>query len=205
MSNNNEITKRAIALGLTPEEVSTSRMSDLERLLAARTSRSDPAAAPAPAHVAPVVARSDAPAQQKRSVMSVMHIPTILKSEHGLRTLYEDAADIGDRVRKLEQDRERRLEIIQTQTHILDVEDIRFIYDDVARIDAEFDEIANWLDAAAAAVREMLTLRRNLVELIDGPDTDLGRKFHVKNNKLDIVLSVFAVELSKIKSRKRMQ
>jgi hypothetical protein len=108
-------------------------------------------------------------------------------------------------VRKLEQDRERRLEIIQTQTHILDVEDIRFIYDDVARIDAEFDEIANWLDAAAAAVREMLTLRRNLVELIDGPDTDLGRKFHVKNNKLDIVLSVFAVELSKIKSRKRMQ
>lgn len=196
-----DITNRALALGLTPEEVSTTRISDIEKFLAAHkaASRSDRSAPPPPAPD-----RAAMPPAQERSVMSVLHIPTILKSKDGLCTLYEDASVIGERVRKLEQDRERRLEIIQTQTHILDVEDIRFIYDDVSRIDAEFDEIANWLQVAAAEIREMLTLRRNLVDLIDGPETDLGRKFHVKNNKLDIVLTVFAVELDKIKSRKRL-
>jgi hypothetical protein len=201
-----DIINQALAFGLTPEEVSISRMSDLEKLIAARSAASR-SAEPAPSRSAEPAPAPDraAPPAQKRSVMSVLHIPTILKSKDGLCTLYEDASVIGERVRKLEQDRERRLEIIQTQTHILDVEDIRFIYDDVSRIDAEFDEIANWLEVAAAAIREMLTLRRNLVDLIDGPETDLGRKFHVKNNKLDIVLTVFAVELDKIKSRKRLK
>jgi uncharacterized protein (DUF111 family) len=146
-----------------------------------------------------------APKKVQRDVMALMHIPTILKSENGLRTLFEDASVIGDKVRKLEQDRARRIEIIQTQTHILDVEDIRFVYEDVARIDSEFDEIANWLEAASASVREMLTLRKQLVEHVDGPDSNLGQQLHVKNNKLDIALSVFSVELAKIKARKRIQ
>lgn len=133
--------------------------------------------------------------------IAAIDLPAILKSKEGITRIVNESIRVGELLSDLEHESSYLYDALQDDCW--DTDDVNDIYTDMGRIDEQYEHISRWLIESRVCINELVMRRTSKLENFGGENTSLGKKIHMRNQKLLIVLQVFDIQLKKINNRKR--